>query len=99
MAVMIPSGMDIMPDTPVTATEATIRGKMPKSAGSEVGYQYFPKMKSLTDTVSKMGSPSLKRNSMIRNRMEMDAVATMKNITCMDFSVVWRRLAIVMSHC
>ena len=93
---MTPSGMAIIPEKTVTANEATIRGKIPKSGGSDVGYQYLPRRKSLTETVLKIGSPSLKRNSMIRNKMVMDAVAMMKNIACIDFSVVWRRLAMVL---
>ena len=45
----------------VTARDATISGRIPKSAGSSVGYQYFPKMKSETETFPKIGRPSMKR--------------------------------------
>ena len=47
MAVMTPSGMAIMPDRPVTTNDATINGKMPKSAGSGRGIPVFAENKIL----------------------------------------------------
>jgi hypothetical protein len=63
----------------VTIIEATISGNMPNSGGSYVGYQNFPKRKSLTEISLKMGIPSLKRNSTIRVKTKMDVNATSKN--------------------
>jgi hypothetical protein len=38
--------MEIIEEIAVTAIEAMIRGKIPKSGGSAVGYQYLPKINS-----------------------------------------------------
>jgi hypothetical protein len=59
----------------VTAMEAVIRGKIPNSGGSEVGYQYLPNKNSLTETFPKMGSPSKKRKKTIRVRIVIEARA------------------------
>ena len=45
MAVITPRGMASVLENAVTAIEATISGKIPKSGGSEVGYQYVPNKK------------------------------------------------------
>ncbi len=51
-------------------------GKIPKSGGSAVGYQYLPKRKPFTETCLKMGSPSAKRKTTIRTRIVIEARAT-----------------------
>ena len=62
----------------VTAMEAVMSGKIPKSGGSAVGYQYSPKRKSFTETCLNMGSPSAKRKTTIRTRIVIEARATQK---------------------
>ena len=90
----IPSGIDIKADSKVTDSEATISDKIPKSGGSEVGYQYFPKIKSLTETSSKIGIPSMKRNTIIMKSITIEADATTKKSVCIVRSVIRRLLNI-----
>ena len=71
--------MEIKEATAVTAKDANMRGKIPNSGESSVGYQYFPKTKSLTDTLPKMGRPSIKRKTTIRARVVMDARTFVRN--------------------
>jgi len=80
MAVIPPRGIAMREETKVTAREAAIRGNMPKSGGSDVGYQLLPKRKSVTGTVLKIGIPWIKRKAMIRvrTRMEIQAVSRKK---------------------
>jgi len=52
-----------------------------------VGYQYFPKTKSVTDTDLKMGMPSANRKRAIRKRVVMEARATPKKTNRMVFSL------------
>jgi len=70
--------------------EATIRGKMPKSGGLEVGYQYLPKMKSFIETCLKIGMPSMNKKSMIMKSMAKEARATLKKKMRTDLSVLLR---------
>jgi hypothetical protein len=70
--------MEIIEATAVTDKDAAISGKMPKAGGSSVGYQYFPKMKSLTETLLKMGRPSINRKITIRPSIVIDANAIQK---------------------
>jgi len=90
MAVITPSGMEITAETSVTAMEATISGKIPKSGGLEVGYQYLPKMKSVTVTLLKIGMPSMNKKSMIMKSMANEASATQKKKMRTDISVLLR---------
>ena len=48
----------------------------------------------MTETVLKIGSPSLNRKSMIKSKIVMDASAMVKKTSCMDLSVV-RRLGVM----
>jgi len=92
--------MEITAETSVTAIEATIKGKIPKSGGLEVGYQYLPKMKSVTVTFLKIGMPSVNKKSMIMKSMANEASATLKKKTRTDLSVLLRIFVIrfSMSH-
>jgi hypothetical protein len=92
---MTPSGIEMAAETKVTAMDATIRGKMPKSGGLDVGYQYFPKIKSFIETILKTGKPSMKRNNIIINRMAKEAKATLKKKKRTDLSVLPRLFFIV----
>ena len=86
--------MEITADTSVTARDATIRGKMPKSGGLEVGYQYLPNTNWNTETFSKIGRPSMNKKTMIMHNMAMDASATLKKKMRTDRSVLWRAFVI-----
>ena len=90
MAVMTPKGIDSVDDTNVTAREATINGKIPKSGGSDVGYHSVPKMKSLMDTFAKIGIPSEKRKKTIIPRVVMHARAINRKVRRMICSLNWR---------
>ena len=59
-----------------------------------MGYQYFPKIKSLTETSSKIGIPSMKRNIIIMKSITIEADATTKKSMRIVRSVIWRLLAI-----
>lgn len=80
--------MEIAADTAVTIIEARISGKIPKSGGLDVGYQYFPKTNFKTDICLKIGSPSMNKKAIIINRMAIETVATLKNMIRTDFSVL-----------
>ncbi len=67
----------------VTDTDAVIRGKTPKRGLPLVGYQLVPARNSPSDTLLKMGRPSLKRKIMISNRTRRQE----KPITKKDFSI------------
>jgi hypothetical protein len=73
-----PRGMDITEEMNVTENDAIISGKIPKSAGSAVGYQYLPNIKSITETLPNIGSPSMKRKATISARVNIEAIATIK---------------------
>jgi hypothetical protein len=88
MAVSTPNGIEITEDTPVTAIDPTISGKIPKAGGSSVGYQYFPKTKSLTETSFKIGSPSINKKIVINARVAIEASEIQKNVIRMIFSVL-----------
>ena len=87
-AVSTPKGIDMTDDTIVTATDPIISAKIPKSGGSSVGYQRLPKIKSFTETLLKMGRPSMKRKTTIRARVIMDANATPKKVNRISFSAL-----------
>jgi len=62
MAVITPRGMARHEDKIVTASEAVISGAMPNAGWAvSVGYQYWPKMKSVTLATLKRGRPSMNR--------------------------------------
>jgi hypothetical protein len=88
IAVSTPSGIEIREDNNVTASDAIISDKIPKSGGSEVGYQYSPKIKSLTATSLKIGIPSMKRKIIIMKRIITEAEAMLKNNICIVRSVI-----------
>jgi hypothetical protein len=91
MAVITPSGTEIREATAVTDMEAMMRGKMPKRPGSDVGYHNRPKMKSVMETRLKMGIPSMKRNSMMRESVMIEAEPIVKKQSRIPFSVLLRR--------
>jgi hypothetical protein len=94
MAVITPIGIEITAETRVTAMEAIISGKMPKSGGLEVGYQYLPKIKSVIVTFLKIGMPSMNKKIIIMKRIAMEAKATLKKKMRTDLSVLWRAFVI-----
>jgi hypothetical protein len=85
---MTPRGMEMREENAVTAIEAMIKGKIPKSGGSEVGYQYLPNRKFFRETFSKMGIPSMKRKNTMSPSVVMEARAMLKNKNLMLFSFV-----------
>jgi len=87
---MIPKGTAIMPDRKVTEREPTIRGNIPKSAGSSVGYQYLPKIKSPRPMRSSIGAPSMKRNTTIKKRIVIEKSAIAKKMDCTPWSICFR---------
>jgi len=86
-AVIIPSGTAIRPDKRVTYTDPRISGKIPKLAGSSVGYHCVPKIKSMNDTCLKTGRPSFNRKTMISNNDVMPKSALAAKIQCTPLSV------------
>jgi hypothetical protein len=66
-----------------------ISGKIPKSGGSSVGYQYCPKTKSITETSLKMGRPSMNKKIVINARVAIEASEIQKNVSRMIFSVLY----------
>ena len=78
MAVITPSGMETAAETSVTARDATIKGKMPKSGGLEVGYHNFPNTKSEMVIFLNIGRPSMNRKAMIMKIIAMEASAAQK---------------------
>lgn len=57
---MMPSGTAMHDAKMVTASEPIIRGKMPNSGGSDVGYHKCPVRKSQRGIVRKQRQPSIK---------------------------------------
>jgi hypothetical protein len=84
--------MEMAEATAVTLRDAIMSAKIPNSAGSEVGYQYLPKIKSLMATFSNMGRPSIKRNITIRVSTVIDARAMQKKTILIAFSFLLRAL-------
>jgi hypothetical protein len=80
--------MEIAADKMVTTRDPIIIGKIPKSGGSDVGYQYVPNIKFFTETTLKIGNPSTKRNTEIVNRIVMDAVAMQKKVMFIPRSLI-----------
>jgi hypothetical protein len=78
MAVITPRGIEISEATPVTVTDAMMSAKIPKSGGSDVGYHSLPRRKAFTETLLKIGSPSINRNRTMRDSVMMDAEAMRK---------------------
>ncbi len=65
-------GTAIREDKTVTIRDPTIRGQIPYDGGSYVGYHSFPNRKSQSLTSLKIGSPSRKRNTTMRNRIRSE---------------------------
>jgi hypothetical protein len=80
MAVITPRGIEMALESTVTAKEAIIKGKIPKSGGDAVGYQDLPNKKLKTETTLKMGTPSIKRNRAIKKRLVIEAREMPKNM-------------------
>jgi hypothetical protein len=62
---------------------------MPKDGGSDVGYQSFPKIKSLKETNLNIGIPSRKRERTIRPSTTIYTSAKEKKIYLIIFSLVF----------
>ena len=77
------TGIAIIDATSVTSKEATTSGKVPNFAFAPVGYQLVPNIKSPILTFCKIGIPSTKRKSMIRNNTTRQDKPIKKN----DFSI------------
>jgi hypothetical protein len=80
MAVITPKGIERALESTVTASEAIINGKMPKSGGDAVGYQAFPNKKLGTETTLRIGTPSIKRKRAIKKRLVIEAREMPKNM-------------------
>jgi hypothetical protein len=57
----------------VTSKDPNINGKMPNCAGSEIGYQFLPKIKLPKLTVLNTLKPSFSKNRNIRITKNMEA--------------------------
>jgi hypothetical protein len=79
-ALPTPKGTHINKAPAVTHKDPKIKGKIPKSGGSKVGYQYFPKRNLNTLTSLKIGKPSLKRTMVIPIKKTKEAKARILNI-------------------
>jgi hypothetical protein len=78
--------MERILESTVTAMEAIIKEKIPKSAGDAVGYQALPNKKLGTETTLKIGRPSKKRKRAIKKRLVIEAKETPKNMECISRS-------------
>src|SRR3989338_2874419 len=86
-AAAIPSGMAITAAPRVTRSEPRISGRMPKSGGSEIGYQLVPVRNAAGRTVKKSRAPSFRRKTKISETMRIEATPLARTSASTIFSL------------
>src|SRR3989338_1966386 len=87
-------GMEMAAAPIVTNMEPRIKGRIPKSGGSEMGYQFLPKRNWLGVIILKSARPSFKRNKKIRITKNMDANPQRK----INFSIKNSLIFLILYH-
>jgi hypothetical protein len=86
---MIPIGTDIKHAKNVTRNEPMIKGKIPNEAGSEFGYQYFPKINLMILKFLKNAEPSINKNIKIKITKIIDNIPHKKITFSITISILF----------